>query len=258
MLNDIKSIIKKIKEEKPLVLNITNAVTMDFIANGLLGIGASPIMSKAQQEINELVQLVDSVVINLGTLDEKFIVLCDCVCSAANQFKKPIILDPVGAGASRYRTETAHRLLDNHHIAIVRGNASEIMSLVDKSVGTRGVDSNIQSQLAIKNAKELSVHYDNAVFISGSTDIIADGNDQQELNYGSPLMPQVTGTGCLLSAIVAAFHAVEKNRFTASVLAAAFYGICGEKAAQSAQGPASFKLKFLDELNVDPEDFIYE
>ncbi len=258
MFEKIRNVVTKIKEEKPLILNITNDVTMDFIANGLLSLGASPVMSKAQQEMDDLLQIANSVVINLGTLDEKFIALCEYVCGAANQLKKPIILDPVGAGASKYRTNSSLNLINNYDIAIIRGNASEIMSLSGASIQTKGVDSTAQSDLAVESAQRLSTHYDAAVVVSGATDIIVDINTMRQLNFGSPLMPQITGTGCLLSAIVGAFHAVENNRFDASVLATAFYGACGEKAEQKAQGPASFKIKFLDELNLMPEECSYE
>src|SRR5438876_768146 len=145
MFEKIKNIVVKIKEKKPLILNITNDVTMDFIANGLLSLGASPVMSKAQQEIDDLLELANSVVINLGTLDEKFIALCEYVCGVANQLKKPIVLDPVGAGASHYRTNTGLNLIRNYGIAIIRGNASEIMSLSGVSMKTKGVDSTTQS-----------------------------------------------------------------------------------------------------------------
>ncbi|MFZ2315838.1 MAG: hydroxyethylthiazole kinase [Gammaproteobacteria bacterium] len=258
MFGKIRNVVAKIKEEKPLILNITNDVTMDFIANGLLSLGASPVMSKAQQEMDDLLQLANSVVINLGTLDEKFIALCEYVCGVANQLKKPIILDPVGAGASHYRTNASLNIINSYGIAIIRGNASEIMSLSGVSMKTKGVDSTAQSDLALESAQRLSTHYDATVIVSGKTDIIVDVNNIRQLNFGSPLMPQITGTGCLLSAIVGAFHAVEKNRFDASVLATAFYGSCGEKASKSAQGPASFKIKFLDELNLIPKELSYE
>lgn len=258
MFEKIKNVVAKIKEEKPLILNITNDVTMDFIANGLLSLGASPVMSKAQQEIDELLQLAHSVVINLGTLDEKFIALCEYVCGVANQLKKPIVLDPVGAGASHYRTNASLGLINNYDIAIIRGNASEIMSLSGVSMKTKGVDSTVQSDFALESAQKLSTLYDASVVVSGKVDIIVDVNHIRQLTYGSPLMPQITGTGCLLSAIVGAFHAVEKNRFDASVFATAFYGICGEKAARKVQGPASFKIQFLDELNLIPDEFSYE
>jgi len=244
----IKNSIAQIKKERPLILNITNAVTMDFIANGLLCLGASPVMSKSEQELEDLIQLANAVVINLGTLDEKFITLCQRACALANHLKKPIVLDPVGAGASQYRTRTSLDFINNFRIAIVKGNASEILALSGASIKTKGVESTVQSDSAIKNAQDFSVLHEVAIVISGKTDIIVDANNIQQSTYGSPLMPKITGTGCLLTAVIAAFHAVEKNRFEASVLATLFYGMCGESAAKTSQGPASFKIKFLDEL----------
>lgn len=255
MLETLKNSIPRIKETKPLILNITNQVTMDFIANGLLSLGASPVMSQAEQEMEDLVQLANVVVINPGTLDDKFIALCKHVCRIANQLKKPIVLDPVGAGASHYRTQANLDLINHYDIAIIRGNASEIMSLSGASATTKGVDNTAQSSAAIESAQTLSARHDVTVVVSGEIDRIVDGNNFQQLKYGSPMMPLITGTGCLLSAVVGAFHAVEKNRFNASVLAAAFYGICGEKAAKKSQGPASFKIHFLDELHLIPDTF---
>ncbi len=254
MLANIKNTVAKIKEKNPLILNITNDVTMDFIANGLLSLGASPVMSKAVQEIDDLLQLANSVVINLGTLDEKFITLCEYVCRVANQLDKPIVLDPVGAGASFYRTNTSLNLIKNYRIAIIRGNASEIVSLAGSMIKSKGVDSTVQSEFAIESAKILSSSFDAAVVVSGKTDIIVDADSISHLNHGSSLMRQVTGMGCLLSATISAFHAVENNRYDASVLATAFYGLCGEKSEKKSVGPASFKVNFIDQLNLIPED----
>lgn len=255
MFEKIKNVVTQIKKDKPLILNITNEVTMDFIANGLLSLGASPVMSKAQQEIDDLMQIASCIVINIGTLTKEFINLCEYACGLASKFKIPIILDPVGAGASSLRTNTSLNLIKNYDIAIIRGNASEIMALAGISSDTKGVDSSAQSDFAIESAKQVSVHYNNVVVVSGKTDVIVERDKIRQLTYGSSLMPQITGSGCLLSAVVAAFHAVEKNRFDACTLATAFYGICGERAAVSSRGPASFKINFLDELNLIPKEW---
>ncbi|MEO8402407.1 MAG: hydroxyethylthiazole kinase [Gammaproteobacteria bacterium] len=253
MFTKITKIVTKIKQEKPLILNITNDVTMDFVANGLLSLGASPVMSNAEQEVEELVKLAACVVINLGTLNKAFNHLCEQTCIAANRFNKPIILDPVGAGASKYRTETSLHFLKEFQIAIVRGNASEIMALTNLSALTKGVDSTMESADAVQGAKLLSAYYNTVVVISGKTDVIVENEIAEEFTYGSPLMPLVTGTGCLLSSLVAAFHSVEKNRFDAAAAAAVFYGVCGEIAAKKSTGPGSFKMNFLDALHEIPE-----
>ena len=145
MFNIVNKVISKIKNKNPLILNITNDVTIDFVANGLLSLGASPVMSFAQQEIEDLVRLSGAVVINLGTLNESFNELCKHVCDVANQKNKPIILDPVGAGASSYRTETCNDILKKYRISIIRANAGEIMALSGLHSKTKGVDSQVRS-----------------------------------------------------------------------------------------------------------------
>ena len=259
MHTTITNLLGKMRQEKPLILNITNDVTMDFIANGLLSLGVSPVMSKAPQEMADLLTLAQALVINLGTLDEKFMQLCSKTCDLANELGKPIVLDPVGAGASFYRTAAALQLLKKHNIAIIRGNASEIMALSKSSNAlTKGVDSSAHSHEALQSAQHLSKQYKSVVVISGALDIIVDDECINQFARGSPLMPKITGTGCLLSAVVAAFHAIECNRFTAANAATFFYSVCGEIAAKSAQGPGSFKASFLDTLSSLPEKVNYE
>jgi hydroxyethylthiazole kinase len=257
MFAHIEKNVTKIKLRRPLVLNITNVVTMDFVANGLLSLGASPVMSKASAEIEDLVLLSNSVVINLGTLDEAFLQLCAQVCYLANQLQKPIILDPVGAGASRYRTAACLELIKSYHIAVIRGNASEIRALAEEPVTTKGVESVDQSENAIHCAQMLSRTYQAAIVISGATDVVIEEDKVNRFQRGSPLMPMITGTGCLLSAVVAAFHAVDPNRFTAAMTATVFYSLCGEIAARVARGPGSFKTAFLDALHEMPDEVQY-
>lgn len=258
MFEKIQSIVKAIKRDQPLVLNITNFVTMDFVANGLLSLGASPIMSYAEQELEELVALAAVVVINPGTLNDEFVTLCKKACHIANQLKKPIILDPVGAGASHYRTSVYKRLLDEFAISIIRGNASEVMALAGAGLITKGVDSSIESQWAIQNAQELAIKNKAVIVVSGKMDVIVDACLVEKSHHGSALMCRVTGTGCLLSAVVAAFHAVHDNAFEAAVAATYFYGVCGELAEKKTSLPGSFKTCFIDTLSLTPTREHYE
>lgn len=248
MLQNVNELRAAIKHNKPLVLNITNHVTMDFVANGLLSLGASPIMSLAPQEMEDLIKLCDSVVINLGTLSTDFIFLCEQACKLANRLDKPVILDPVGAGASSFRTEAAQKLISNYHIAILRGNASEIMSLSGIESVTRGVDSSFTSLPSLEGAKKLARRHNMLIVISGATDFILDEECVIESSYGSPLMPKITGSGCLLTAVVGAFQAVIKDRFEAAHAATVFYGMCGESAALKSLGTGFFKPHLLDAL----------
>jgi hydroxyethylthiazole kinase len=252
MHQHISRLLTKIKQEKPLVLNITNYVTMDFIANGLLSLGASPVMSMSAYEAEDLLQLAKTVVINLGTLNEEFLSLCDMICAKANTLNKPIILDPVGAGASLYRTQAAKRLIEHYQLAIIRGNASEISALSTASATTKGVDSHLESRNIVEDATQFSHANRIVLTISGKTDVIIDCDKIYYFDGGSQLMPSITGTGCLLSAVVGAFHAVEDDRFIAASAATTFYGQCGENASIGTVGPGSFKSKFLDALYAMP------
>ncbi len=258
MFVTIQSLLSTIKEKKPLILNITNDVTMDFIANGLLSMGASPIMSQAEQEMADLIQLADAVVINPGTLDERFVRLSHVAAKMANQLDKPIIFDPVGAGASRYRRETCMQLVKQYKIAIIRGNSSEILALSDQKIVSKGVDTTTDSLAVITSARDIARDFSTTILMSGVTDVVLEGDRVQTSQRGSAWMPQLTGSGCLLSAVVAAFHAVEKDSFRAAMAAAIFYGVCGEMAAVQTKGPGTFKVKFLDALHALPEKHWYD
>lgn len=249
MFKKIEEMIKNIKATKPLILNITNDVTMGFVANGLLSLGASPIMSKSEIELLDLIEQAKSLVINIGTLNEHFIQVCMESCQLANQLNKPIVLDPVGAGASQYRTNLCLSILENHKISIIRGNASEILALGGVSCKTHGVDSLEDSEFAIESAKKLSIEYDSAIIVSGKVDIIVDHLLMMKCHYGSAMMPMITGVGCLFSAVIAAFHSIEANRFESAKQGTLFYGMCSEITEKKTKEPGSFQTEFLNTLH---------
>ena len=258
MYQYVHEIVAKIKQIKPLILNITNEVTINFVANGLLSLGASPVMSKAQQEASDLVGLSHAIVINPGTLNDEFIALSQAVCTAVHDHGKPWVLDPVGAGASQYRTKYNQQMIEAFHPTIIRANASEIMALSGESISTKGVDSSSETQFAIESAQGLAEKYNTIVLISGETDAIVDGHRVEFINRGSSVMPMITGTGCLLSAVVAAFCAIDDSKIDAAMAAALFYSVCGELAEQQSSRPGSFKTFFLDALSLMPESCNYE
>jgi hydroxyethylthiazole kinase len=258
MYQPITNLVQQIKEQRPLILNLTNLVTMDFIANGLLSLGASPIMTNSNAEIDDLVQISNAVVINLGTLNEEFIFLSNKACIAATSLGKPLILDPVGAGASRYRTATCLDLLEQHQFSIIRGNASEIMALCGSQYTTKGVDANSSPEAAIEPAKQFSLENNIVIAISGQTDVIITGDQIAYCDRGSSLMPLITGSGCLLTAVISAFQSVHTNLFEATAAAITFYGVCGEIAAAKASGPGTFKIHFLDALSQLPQRGNYD
>ncbi|MBA2655003.1 MAG: hydroxyethylthiazole kinase [Gammaproteobacteria bacterium] len=248
MQHKIKLACHKIQSATPLILNLTNYVSADFVANGLIALGASPIMSYAPEE-SELVTIAKALVINFGTLHNNFIRQCEKFCEVANNNNIPIILDPVGAGASELRTATVLNFLQTFSIAIIRGNASEIDALSSGTKNSKGVDTTLETKNIISNAIALSTLRNCTIVVSGKTDIIIDKEKIAHSDYGSNLMTKVTGTGCLLSAFIGAFHAIDSDRFNAARLATTFYGWCAHQAEMMAPpGPASFKINFLDKI----------
>lgn len=258
MFKDVCEAITQIRKVKPLILNITNHVSIGFIADGLLSLGASPIMCFSKKEVEALMHLSNAVVINIGTLNDEFIDLCHHVCKFAQKMNKKIILDPVGAGASEYRTKTCLDLLENYKISVLCGNASEIAALVNNNIITKGVDSALASTQCIEEAKIISTAYNLLVAMSGESDFIVDNEKVYRLKRGSSIMPLVTGTGCLLTAIIGAFCAVDDEHFKATVHATLFYNVCAEIAATDTQYPGSFKIQFIDALNSTPEKEHYD
>jgi hydroxyethylthiazole kinase len=248
--------IEAIRKQAPVVHNITNYVVMNSTANALLAIGASPVMAHAEEEVEEMVNIAQALVINIGTLSEHWI---SSMFKAVHQARKkgiPVILDPVGAGATAYRTRTARELIESGQPTIIRGNASEIMALYDDRSKTKGVDSAAASDAAIVTAQKLSQTHKCVVCISGATDYIVDRENILRIKNGHPLMTKVTGLGCTASALCGAFAAVEKLPFKATVEAMAVMGIAGEMAAQQSTGPGSLQMHFLDILYRLTEDDI--
>ena len=251
MLKDIKTAIEKIRAAQPLVLNLTNMVTMDFMANALLALGAAPLMSVADEEIIDLLKISFAVNINIGTLDKAFIARAMMAAELA-QGKIPVVFDPVGAGASRLRTTTARNIAACADI--VRGNGSEIMALGE--LGSGGVDKKsmgVESTIAVMDAKAtammVATQDKKIIIVSGKEDIITNGMEVFSCGFGTPLMKSVTGMGCVLTAVVAAFAAVEKDYLRAAVLATNFFALSGQVVARDEKNPASFKTKFIDGLH---------
>jgi hydroxyethylthiazole kinase len=245
---DIYSSMEAIRKKSPVVHNITNYVVMNSTANALLAIGASPVMAHAEEEVEEMVNIASALVINIGTLSERWIYSMFKAIHEAKKKRIPVIFDPVGAGATSYRTWTARELINEESPAIIRGNASEIMALYDDKSKTKGVDSAASSDNAVTIAQKLSETYKCVVCVSGATDYIIEGKQIIKVNNGHSLMTKVTGLGCTATALCGAFTAVDKNYFIATAKAMAVMGIAGEMAAEVAAGPGSMKMHFLDNL----------
>jgi hydroxyethylthiazole kinase len=244
-----------IRQQAPVVHNITNYVVMNNTANALLALGASPVMAHAREEVEEMVNIASALVINIGTLSESWIYSMFKAVVQARKKGIPIIIDPVGAGATTFRTKTARDLISQDPPTIIRGNASEIMALYDDKSKTRGVDSAALSDSAIATAQKLSEIHKCVVCVSGATDYIVEGARTIKVRNGHQLMTRVTGLGCTASALCGAFAAVEKSVLAATVKAMAVMGIAGEMAAEKAAGPGSLQMHFLDNLfNLSEDD----
>ncbi len=257
MYTHIKTLYKKIQHNKPLILNLSNAVTMQWVANGLLSLGASPIMSQEEGELEDLLKISLALVVNIGTITHDFIQLCHRAIQLAAQHNVPVILDPVGAGASELRTRSSLDFLEKYPIAIVKGNASEISALARKSDCTRGVDSHMSTRAAIDAGVELSHQYRSTVVISGKEDAVITGEVVEHYNIGSNMLTSITGAGCLLAAVSAAFHAVCTDTHKAASNALIFYTVASELAEKKCFGPGTFAQSFLDQLSYLPEEENY-
>jgi len=245
----------KIRARKPLIHNITNFVVMNFTANVLLAAGASPVMAHADNEVEEMAGFAGALVLNIGTLTDIWVEAMLKAGRRCTVLGTPIILDPVGCGATLLRTSSARRILQETSISIVRGNSSEILALRDELTKTHGVDSLHTVDEAAEVAVALAGELGCTLAITGPVDLVTDGQRVLRVANGHPLMPFVTGTGCAATALIGAFAAVDDDPVTATATALAYFGLAGEKAGASAAGPGSFMVNLLDALyTLTPED----
>ena len=240
--------LKNLREKKPLIHNITNYVVMNYTANALLACGASPVMAHASEEVEEMVSFAGALVLNIGTLTPSWV---DSMLKAgrrANELNIPIILDPVGSGATKLRTDSAKRLIDEVSIKVVRGNASEVLSLAHEGSKTKGVDSIHTVDEAADAALVLSKELNTTLAITGKVDLITDGERIYRVSNGHDLMGYCTGTGCTATVIIGSFLAVDPDPVIATTTALAYFGLAGEKAATKSHAPGSFQIAVLDAL----------
>lgn len=244
-----------VREKKPLVHNITNFVVMNFTANALLAMGASPVMAHAINEVEEMVSFAGALVLNIGTLTDDWIDAMITAGKKASEHHTPIILDPVGAGATTLRTLSAKKLINETRISVLRGNASEILSLRHDDSTTKGVDSIHSVEDAARTAKILAAELGTTLAITGPVDLITDGNQVIRVANGHSLMASVTGTGCTATVTIGAFLAVDNDPVSATATALAYFGLAGEIAGRNASAPGSFMINLLDALyTITPEE----
>jgi hydroxyethylthiazole kinase len=238
-----------IRERKPLVHQITNFVVMNETANATLALGALPVMAHAPQEVEEMASVASALVLNLGTLTDEWVEAMLLAGRAANRVNVPIVLDPVGAGATRYRTETSQRLLEELRVAVVRGNSAEIATLAGKEAQIRGVEAVGEvggPELAREAARALGA----VVAVTGAVDHVSDGQTVCAVENGHELLGTVTGTGCMSTAITGCFLGVRADDpLAAATEALVAFGVAGEDAAKKAKGPGSFHVALYDALH---------
>ncbi len=256
-----EQILKNVRQKTPLVHNITNYVTVNDVANIVLACGGSPIMADDPKEVVEITSICNALVINIGTLNERTIESMILAGKVANKLGHPVVLDPVGAGASSLRTNTVYRLLDEIQFAVIRGNLSEIKTVHAGSGNIKGVDAAAEDVInegnleeMIQFGKQVSKQTGAVIVITGAIDIVANSNEAFAIRNGHPLMSKITGTGCMLTSVVAAYCGANPNEiFKSTAAAVSTMGYCGELAHQKAEemdaGTSSFRMYLIDAMS---------
>ena len=245
----------RLRADRPLVHQITNYVVMNETANATLALGALPVMAHAPEEVEEMVGLASALVLNIGTLSRGWVEAMLAAGRAANAAGVPVVLDPVGAGATAYRTDTARRILDEVEIAVLRGNVGEVATLVGVAAEVRGVESVGGAADAAELAREAARSFGVVAAVTGPVDHVSDGDRSAAVANGDPLLASITGTGCMSSALTGCFLAVAESSFAAATEALVAFGVAGEDAARGAKGPGSFHVNLYDALAaLDPAD----
>ncbi|GEN57474.1 hydroxyethylthiazole kinase [Halolactibacillus alkaliphilus] len=241
--------IEKVRERAPLIHNITNQVVMNITANGLYALGASPIMAHEKGEMIDIVNIADALVLNIGTLTTAVLESMLIAGKAANKKGIPVVLDPVGVGASKFRMRAVKCLLKTLDIALVRGNGAEIFTLATLEQSGKGVEGNLE-QAPREIAKRFYERYQVTVVVTGTEDIVYGETGVYLLKNGTELLTKVTGTGCLLTSVIASVLAVVDNQsyVEAAAEAVSYYAIASEMARKATDLPGTFQVVFIDKL----------
>lgn len=250
--NKTAEIFYKIKKTKPLIHHITNFVVMNDTANITLHIGALPVMAHAPEEVEEMVNIAQALILNIGTLSKEWVESMLVAGKQANKRGIPIVLDAVGAGATTFRTKVCNKLIRNLHLAVIKGNAGEIGSLSGSGGKVVGVESVGKVNNIFEVVKNFARKNKCTVIATGKNDIVSDGDRIYSVGNGHILLTTLTGTGCMSTSVVGAFCATERDYALASASALACFGLSAELAAKKASGPASFKTALFDSVyNLD-------
>jgi hydroxyethylthiazole kinase len=241
--------LRRLRERKPLVHQITNYVVMNETANATIALGALPVMANAREEVEEMVALAGALVLNIGTLSPPWVEAMLLAGKAANERDIPVVLDPVGAGATRYRTDTVKRILEEVEVAVLRGNQGEVATLVGVQAEVRGVESIEVGGEAAELARAAGRNLSLVASVTGPVDHVSDGDRVLSVSNGHQFLATVTGTGCMSSAITGCFLAAKPEApLEAAAEALAAFGVAAEDAAVGAKGPGSFHVALYDAL----------
>ncbi|GIN21176.1 hydroxyethylthiazole kinase [Siminovitchia fordii] len=249
MEQDIANLFGEMNKKKPLIHQITNLVTMNDCANVTLAVGASPVMALSPYEAGDMAMLANALVLNIGTMQEDTLKGMKVAGKAANTKGIPVIFDPVGAGATSYRTNCATEILKEIRPSVIRGNASEISKLIGGPSVTKGVDTGCITVPNWEIAKKTAASFNCIAVVSGEEDAVSDGKDTYIIQNGHPILTKITGTGCMSSVLIACFAAIGHNLLHSAVAGISLMGIAGEMAAESLtaqEGTGTFKVKLMD------------
>jgi hydroxyethylthiazole kinase len=251
--------LRDLRERKPLIHQITNYVVMNETANATLAIGALPVMAHAVEEVEEMASVAGALVLNIGTLSRHWIAAMLLAGTAANSAGVPVVLDPVGVGATALRTETAKRILDEVRVAIVRGNAAEVAALAGLEAEIRGVEAIAAAADGPAIARAGATRFGVVASVTGPVDHVSDGSRTLAVANGDPLLATITGSGCMASAITGCVAAVRPDALVdAAAFALAAFGVAAEDAAVGAEGPGTFHARLYDALHALTPDSLDE
>lgn len=254
---ELSNLLYGVREKRPLVHHITNYVTVNDCANIVLAIGASPVMADEIHEVEDMVSIANALVLNLGTLNERTVKSMLVAGKKANELGIPVIFDPVGVGATTYRTEIASKIIDEVEISVISGNISEIKTIAGLGGTTKGVDASLEDMAGLENvekvgkmARDLSSKLNCTIAITGAVDVITDGDKGFYVCNGHEMLSTITGTGCMCTSLIGSFCGVTDDYLNATTAGIMSMGIAGERAYGSLRqgniGSGSFRAKLLD------------
>lgn len=250
IISQLGKLIDEVRSKRTLIHHITNYVTVNDCANVVLAIGANPVMADDPQEVEDMVSICNALVINIGTLNERTVSSMIKAGKKANMLNIPVVLDPVGVGATPFRFQSAKALLEQISFTIIRGNMAEIKVIAGLEAERAGVDSLEEETDGVNIAKALAKKLGCVIAITGKVDIVSDGIECYEIANGDMALTRLTGTGCMSSSLVGSFVGASGKPLLSAIAGIAIMGIAGEIAAKASSGLGTFKMALMDSISV--------